>query len=323
MSKKKILDSDYEKIVDMYNNGMTQQEIAEVYNCSKHVVHMFMKKMNISAHPNGFTKDDAKIMYEMYKNGASMIDIAEKFNSCRHTIGRVFKRYGFSIDRLKYHCNENYFDTVDTEEKAYILGLLWADGCNDVKLGKVQLQLQERDVDILMRINELTNNDRPLFLTTLHEKNPNWQNTYTLILKSYHMSNVLKEYGMVPRKSLVLEFPYFLDKSLYKHFIRGYFDGDGSISYNINTKVLNVNIVGTYMFLNFIKDICDNLQIKSFLQYKNDENDIICTFGITNKNDRATFLHWIYDGSTIKINRKYLKYQQFLNDYNINNSTAC
>ena len=44
MSKKKILDSDYKKIVDMYSDGMTQQEIASIYGCSKHTVHMFMKK---------------------------------------------------------------------------------------------------------------------------------------------------------------------------------------------------------------------------------------------------------------------------------------
>ena len=56
MSRKKILDSDYEKIVDMYSNGMTQQEIADVYHCSKHSVHMFMKRMNINVRPNGFTE---------------------------------------------------------------------------------------------------------------------------------------------------------------------------------------------------------------------------------------------------------------------------
>lgn len=322
MSRKKILDSDYEKVVDMYNSGMTQQEIANVYNCSKHAVHMFMKKMNINARLNGFTENDAKSMYEMYQNGMSMVDIAEKFNSCRHTIGRTLKRYGFNIDRLKYHCDDSYFDVIDTEEKAYILGLLWADGCNDVKLGKIQLQLQERDVDILMEINELTNNDRPLFFTPLHDKNPHWQNTYTLILKSYHMSKVLESYGMVPKKSLVLEFPDCLDKSLYKHFIRGYFDGDGNISYNHHTKTLNVGMVGTHMFLSAIQCICENLNVKTFLSNKNKENNTICSFGITNKQDRIIFLNWIYDDAKIKMDRKYVKYQQFLNDYNISNSPA-
>lgn len=319
MSKKKILDSDYEKIVDMYNNGMTQQEIANIYNCSKHSVHMFMKRMNINVRPNGFTEDEARIMYEMYQKNMTMEDIAEKFNSCRHTIGRTLKRYGFNIDRLKYHCNDSYFDVIDTKEKAYILGLLWADGCNDVDLGKIQLQLQERDADILNIINELTCNDRPLYFTPLHDKNPNWQNTYTLVLKSYHMSEVLNSYGMVQKKSLVLEFPNCLDKSLYKYFILGYFDGDGSISYNTNTKALNVDMIGTYMFLSVVQDICKDLGIKTFLSNKN-EDSTICILGITNKKDRMAFLDWIYRESTIKIKRKYLKYQQCLNDYNINNS---
>lgn len=322
MSRKKILDSDYEKIVDMYNSGMTQQEIADVYNCSKHSVHMFMKRMNISVRPNGFTKYDAKEMYSMYQNGMSMDSIAEHFDSCRHTIGRTLKKYGFKIDRIKYHCDDNYFDVIDTKEKAYILGLLWADGCNDINLGKIQLQLQERDVGILEAINKLTNNNRPLYFTPLHDKNPNWQNTYTLVLKSYHMSEVLNNYGMMPRKSLVLEFPNCLDKSLYSSFILGYFDGDGSISYNADTKALNVDIVGTHMFLGVVQDICKEIGIKTFLHSKNDDYHIICTLGIANKNDRIAFLNWIYNDSTIKIERKYLKYQQCLNDYNISNSPA-
>ena len=322
MSRKKILDSDYEKIVDMYSSGMTQQDIANVYNCSKHSVHMFMKRMNICVRPNGFTEYDAKVMYEMHKNGMSMDNIAEHFDSCRHTIGRTLKRYGFNVDRIKYHCDDNYFDVIDTKEKAYILGLLWADGCNDTSLGKIQLQLQERDVGILEAINELINNDRPLYFTPLHDKNPNWQNTYTLVLKSYHMSEVLNNYGMIPRKSLVLEFPSCLDKSLYRYFILGYFDGDGNISYNIDTKALNVSIVGTRMFLKVIQDICKDLNIKTFLCSKNDDDSKIYTLGIANKKDRIDFLNWIYSESTIKIERKYLKYQQCLNDYNISNSPA-
>lgn len=322
MSRKKILDGDYEKIVDMYNSGMTQQEIADVYSCSKHTIHMFMKRMNVDVRPNGFTEEDAENMYVMYQDGMSMDDIAKKFNSCRHTVGRVLKRYGFSIDRLKYHCNDNYFDVIDTKEKAYILGLLWADGCNDVKLGKIQLQLQECDVTTLENINKLICNDRPLYFTPLHDKNPNWHNTYTLVLKSHHMSEVLKNHGMVPRKSLVLEFPSCLDRSLYKYFILGYFDGDGSISYNVNTKALNVDIVGTHMFLKVVQDTCNNLGIKTFLYRKNNEDQAICTLGISNKRDRITFLNWIYDESTIRLERKYMKYQQCLNDYNISNSLA-
>lgn len=322
MSNAKILKSDYEKVVDMYKGGMTQQEIADVYGCSKQIVYKIMKEMNVDVRPNGFSKKDAELMYKMHQSGMSMLDIATKFNSCRHTIGRVLKRYGFQIDRLKYHCNENYFDTIDTDEKAYILGLLWADGCNDIKLGKIQLQLQEQDMSILERINKLTNNDRPLYFTPLHNKNENWQNTYTLILKSYHMSEVLNNYGMIPRKSLILGFPVFLDKSLHRSFVRGYFDGDGNISYNTDTKVLNVSIVGTAMFLNYVQCICNELGIKTFIINKNKNDNSICTLGITNKMDRIKFLNWIYTDSPIKIERKYLKYQQVLNDYNINNSLA-
>ena len=73
------------------------------------------------------------------------------------------------------------------------------------------------------------------------------------------------------------------------------------------------------MFLKVVQDICQKLGIKTFLKYK---SDTICTLGITNKNDRIAFLNWIYDDATIKFERKYLKYQQCLNDYSISNSPA-
>ena len=83
--------------------GYTQQEIADVYGCSKQIIYRIMKAMGENARKCGFAKEDAEMMYQMYVNGMSMNDIADRFNSCRHTIGRVLKRYGYKIDRLKYH----------------------------------------------------------------------------------------------------------------------------------------------------------------------------------------------------------------------------
>jgi intein/homing endonuclease len=73
-------------------------------------------------------------------------------------------------------------------------------------------------------------------------------------VQSKHLWNVLNSYGCVPKKSLILKFPsisIFDNKNLIVHFIRGYFDGDGCISYgNKSHTKCSINIVGTYDFLN-------------------------------------------------------------------------
>lgn len=317
---RKVPKTDYEKVIELYNSGYTQSDIANIYGCSKQVIAQIMRNLGVKTRPNGFTEEDAENMYRIYKNGARLPEIARIYGSNEHTIGRVLQRNGFATDRKTYHCNENYFDEIDTVDKAYILGLLWADGHNDVKRSKITLQLQEEDKALLCDINKAISSDSPLWFYNLHDKNENWSNSYLLTLQSKHMSSVLESYGMVQQKSLVLRFPDIIDKSLYGPFIRGYLDGDGSICFNKDTRKTEVSMVGTVMFLERVQQICSNFSIKASIYKKNRGNDIIRTLHITNKKDRVKFLNWIYLNANIKMERKYIKYQQLLEDYNINNS---
>ena len=317
---RKVPKEDHKKIVDMYNSGMSQQEIANVYECSEHVIWIIMKNLNATLRPHGYTFEQAKNMYEFYKQTKSANEVAKIYNTDGNTIRSVLKKYGFEVDRIKYHCDDYYFDIIDTPDQAYILGLLWSDGCNNYNKGTIQLSLQERDKHILESINELTKNERRLSFFGLNDKNPNWQNTYTLVLQSRHMSQVLNDYGMVPRKSLVLELPDWLHEELYADFLRGYIDGDGSIYFNSNKNLCRVSLMGTKMFLDKVYEICHNLNVKTSFYHCDTNNDITYTLSTTNNSNTITFLQWLYKDSNLKLERKYNKYQQILEHYNINNS---
>lgn len=72
---------------------------------------------------NKLQLDESKIL-EMYKNGNSTIKIAKEFNCCPGTINKRLKKLGVKMKanreyRTKYSFNHNFFDTIDTEEKAY------------------------------------------------------------------------------------------------------------------------------------------------------------------------------------------------------------
>ena len=319
-SLRKINKSDYQKIADMYTNGMTQQEIADIYQCSQNTISRVMQNIGLSVRPNGLTKEQVEQMYELYKKGFRLPQIADIYNVDRHTIGRAFKKNGFVTDRKTYHCDEHYFDNINTQDKAYIIGLLWADGCNQLERGIVTIQLQERDQKILEQSKNVSCNERPLHKTELNNRNPNWQNSIRLTWQSRHMAEILNNYGMVPRKSLVLEFPDWLDESLYPHFIRGYMDGDGSIYYSQQRNVFRASMIGTKMFVDIVKDICEKVGVKTSLYHKNEHNDITYNLYTTSNSGTFTFLNWIYKDANLKLERKYNKYQQALKNYNIDNS---
>jgi transcriptional regulator len=320
MSVIKVKKEQYEKIVDLYKHGMSQPEIANIYDCSVSTISAILRDMNVETRLGGSknTKQDVLKMYEMYQNGKLLQEIAVEFNTTRATVSKLLKKNGFVIDRFKYHFNEHYFDQIDSQDKAYILGLLWADGHNRVDKGGVILELQEDDKELLEKINNLTENERPLRKVALNDKNPSWKNQYNLLWQSKYLSDVLNKYGMCQRKSLVLEFPKWLNEELYPHFIRGYMDGDGCVCYMKHNHKIQVSMVGTRVFLEVVQNICKNIGVKSYIIHDKRANEAICQLSIVSNTGSVTFLDWIYMNANLKMERKYNKYQQFLNS--INNS---
>lgn len=320
MSAIKVKKEEYEKIVGLYKEGLSQPEIASMYDCSVSTISAILKNTNTETRLGGSknTKQDVLRMHEMYKSGKLLQEIADKFNTTRATVSKLLKKHGFEVDRFKYHFNEHYFDQIDSQDKAYILGLLWADGHNRVDKGGVILELQEDDKELLEKINCITENERPLRKVPLNDKNPSWKNQYNLLWQSKHLSNVLNQYGMCQRKSLVLKFPDWIDEELYPHFIRGYIDGDGCVCYMKQNHRIQVSMVGTRMFLQDVQKICDDIGVKAYIIHDTRANEVICTLSIASNVCSIRFLDWLYSNANLKMERKYNKYQQFLSS--INNS---
>lgn len=131
-----------------------------------------------------------------------------------------------------------------------------------------------------------------------------------------HLWNTLNSYGCTPKKSLILKFPdinIFKDKSLIRHFIRGYFDGDGCISYAATTKNKSkffpvIVIVGT-------KDILDN--IMKYSNIKGFYPTAMCgkAFEIRfSQNNSRDLIKYLYDDCTIYLERKFKRAMFFKNN---------
>lgn len=137
----------------------------------------------------------------------------------------------FKIQRVnnglrKYNLNEEYFDCIDTPNKAYILGLMCADGCNYPPKHTAFISLQESDKNLLEKIRKEMDSNQPLRIIDQSSRNHNnytYNNMCTYNMHSTHICDSLTKLGVVKNKSLILEFPN-IPETLYSHFIRGYFD---------------------------------------------------------------------------------------------------
>lgn len=175
-------------------------------------------------------KDHIKNIILLYKQGKSCSAIAEIYNVNRETIRKYLHKNNIKIKSIsnyrKYSLNINFFDEINTEEKAYILGLLYADGCNSINMSGVNLVLQEKDKTLLEKINQIIGSNKPLsFRKVPNRKDYKCQNQFCLHISSKHICQRMIELGCPPKKSLILKFPTEKQVPLHLtwHFIRRIF----------------------------------------------------------------------------------------------------
>lgn len=135
----------------------------------------------------------------------------------------------------------------------------------------------------------------------------------TLNMNSRHLCNSLEKLGAVRNKSLVLEFPN-IPKDLYSHFVRGYYDGDGSVYRyikNENNKRITLTITSTENFCEKIKDIVEKeLGIYCGIYDASCHNGITKVASITGTS-AIKLMNWMYKDADLYLQRKYDRYIEY------------
>lgn len=259
---------------------------------------------------------------EKYQSGKNGQELATEYKVTRQAIHYILKYRKILSNKSrselsrKYKLDETYFDKIDSEGKAYFLGLLYADGCNGDN-HSVCISLQEIDVEILNKFNTEINSNRPLNYID-NSKNKNRKNSFRLTINSVYMSLKLIELGCIPRKSLVLQFPTEeqVPPHLIRHFIRGYFDGDGSVSlyYLYKGKRLKTKstIVSTNEFCRSVENILkEYLSVNCYIDKRFKKSTTTTRqLNISGNQQVFKFLNWIYKDCAFYIDRKYLKFKE-------------
>lgn len=302
---KEMLENDIENLKNMRLSGMQVKEIASVYgvhpSCVSDVLirHRILWRRDI-------TESDIPDIVSAYCNGEAVDKIATRYHVTSSKVSDILKSEGIRVcKRNKYSLNENYFDIIDAPEKAYILGLLLADG-NKSKQNSIRLQLQDRDRDVLEKITDLIGSNRPLTFIDLHSKNVNHRDAYLLEFSSKHICETLAKYGIVPQKDFKVVFPTQIHPSLYRHVIRGLFDGDGTIY----PKEGRTGLTGNGPLIDFVAQYFETVLGVHCSVRPEHNSPHTKVLRVSGRIQASKVLDYLYDGATIYINRKYDCYKQ-------------
>lgn len=247
---------DKDKLINEYLNHKSLSNLSKLFNMDKRTIkkillkHGYVIKRNIIS-----TEIEANIIND-YLNNISVTLIMKKYETSREKILKILSNNNIkNRGNLKFNFNRRIFETIDNEKKAYWLGFLYADGSvykskNNI-LNHVTIKLSSKDSNHLLKFKNDFNLPHDIKLRKEYTFNKNFESARIRII-SVEMVNDLIKNGCIPNKTFLLQFPN-ISENLYNHFIRGYFDGDGSISNIKNDK--QITILGNYSFLTKIQEI--------------------------------------------------------------------
>ena len=196
-------------------------------------------------------------------SGTSLRKLEEETGFNRKILSREIKKYlnkETNFSNRKYELNENYFENIDSSEKAYWLGFIAADGCiyqTGSGSNVLSFNLNVKDKNHLEKFLQAI--ESTAIIKTI--KGTGFgigTDIASLQINSNKMVKDLNNLGVVQKKSLVLDKPN-IDKKFYNDWIRGYFDGDGSVyrQKQGNTKI-DIGGTGFNMITDMIKILYDN-----------------------------------------------------------------
>lgn len=266
-------------------------------------------------------KDYQEEITKLYQEGKTAKEISSLLGFKYHQpVYNYFKKMGWGrtgkTGKRIYKVNEDFFKCINTEEKAYILGFICADG--HIEKDRLNITVSIKDRDILEKIRYAMHSNHPIkeVQRTNPYKKTNRENLILseLMIGSVELVKPLFNMGLTTNKTYTLngDILKYIPKYLIRDFLRGYFDGDGNVffgrRYSSGYKY-NVNICGNEDFL-----------LKSFQVYFPSNNKLYkdlysrqCyVWKISQKDKVRDFMYYLYYNSSIFLQRKYNEFRKIM-----------
>ena len=239
-----------------------------------------------------YSDETIQKIIELRASGKGVTEIGKILNLDRAAVSRNLKKLG--IDTSRNTLIKDIFRQIDTEEKAYWLGFLYADGYVS-KYNQVEVSLALKDKNHLEKLKVFINTNTNI-ITDDHR--------CRLLFCSKELVNDLASLGCVNNKSLILTFPTKeqVPQELLRHFLRGYVDGDGCLC--CTSKTQQFSITSTKQFFEGMlertgwdKEKCNYYPSGQAITWR------------CHKDVMPQYLKYLYDNANVYLNRKYEKYK--------------
>jgi hypothetical protein len=275
--------------------------------------------------PLRVSKEDQERVVESYLRLKSITKVRKEIEFCQETIAKILAVHGINQfnhydEKRNRKINQNYFEKIDTEEKAYWLGFIAADGYVSHENSRLTITLSSIDKDHLIKFQKALETDNPI--RDFIKKSPASGKPcpQSIIgISSRKMITDLERLGIIQKKSLVLKPPLLSDEMILP-FIRGYFDGDGGYSrhrvkrrsYSLQTAA---TFTGTKEVCEFISDFLKKYELNPIFtkRFKDETNNY--TLMINGNLNVAKVSYILYKNATIFMNRKVNEFKEMFVEF--------
>lgn len=295
----------------LYNETKSCKQIAEITGIKEYTIYKHLNETypEILRRPLKTSQDTLNKIPNLYIQHRSIVKIGLILNISRSVVYKymienhldIYNLYSNRNQRL-YTIDVNFFDKIDTSNKAYILGFLYADGYVNEKKYIIQVGLNKKDTSVLEFIQRELNTITPI----REQKNGN-----VLYLNSKQLVKSLVKLGCHQAKTFTLKFPTEdqVPKYLLSHFIRGYIDGDGCIYNHKRKRTTSIHVTGNNYFITEL-----NSQLINILKLESGKlKELPKSLGISvlsfYKRKTVTLLkNYLYKDASFFLERKYEKF---------------
>ena len=254
------------------------------------------------------TSVDKLDLVALYREGQSAGAIGRQLGLATHTVTNHLRAAGVELRSSseacrKYPLDEAAFATIETEAQAYWLGFVTADGGVSDRF-ELRLNLQLRDKPHLERLRDFLGTTIAVREKYRVDGDPNSRDLCYLSVRSVPLCESLAHHGVVPRKSKVLRWPGTVPDHLVRHYVRGYFDGNGTYS-SCGVGHFQWRLAGARDFLTSVQDllICaTGLNRTKLCAHHRTPEIAYLVYG--GNHSVLKIVTWLYSEATIYLDRK-------------------
>lgn len=255
------------------------------------------------------------------QNTRGLMSLRKKLQSMGVDTSLNMKRYSkrFSDIKRRYALDEHVFDSIDSDEKAYWLGFLYADGYNREDRNVISITLQKSDILHLVKFQTFLSTNIPV-----REYTTKGYTKCVINVSSLQISNQLAKLGCTQAKTFTRKYPS-IENKFNSSFIRGYFDGNGCFSHTTTTEDRwQLSFTGNKDLILPIQNILEEeIGLNHIsLNTRSDKSSVAIHY--SGRNVCRKILTYMYDTATVYLDRKYDKYcELYLGVVTRNNNKPC